>query len=72
MKEIRKHIEENLEGATREYDDTYYHWRRATDAFNSMKTELESLTASLVKAKTTMEDFQKLLDELNNEGGQNG
>jgi len=65
MNEIRKHIEENLANSTREYDDAYYHWDRAAQAFKSAKAELDSLSASLVKAKKSMEYFQELLNELN-------
>ena len=65
MSEIRKHIEEEVANSTREYDDTYYHWDKATQAFKSAKAELDSLSASLVKAKRSMEYFQELLNELN-------
>jgi septation ring formation regulator EzrA len=65
MENIRKHIEENLANTQREYDDIYYHWEKAKEAFDHMKAELESLTASLAKAQANAEYFQKLLNELN-------
>jgi hypothetical protein len=69
MSEIRKHIEEEVANSTREYDETYYHWNKATQAFKSAKVELDCLTASLAKARKNMEYFQKLLNELNETNG---
>jgi septation ring formation regulator EzrA len=65
MEKIREHIEGSLNDAKREYDDVYYHWSEATEAFKRIKTELESLTSSLAYAEKNMEYYQKLLTELN-------
>ena len=65
MEEIRNHIEENLVHAQREYDDMFYHWDKAQQAFKSIEAELKSLTVSLEKARINMEYYQKLLKELN-------
>jgi septation ring formation regulator EzrA len=65
MEKIREHIERNLADANRVYDETYYHFTRAKEAFNSAKAEFESLTTALAKANEDTEYFQKLLNELN-------
>ena len=65
MEKIRKHIEENLGHAQKEYEDIYYHWDKAQQAFKSIEAELKSLTVSLEKARINMEYYQKLLNELN-------
>ena len=65
MEKIRGHIEENLECATREYDNIYYDWDKAQQAFKSIETEFKSLTVSLNKARINMEYYEKLLKELN-------
>ena len=65
MEKIREHIEDNLNHCKREYDDLYYHWSEAKEAFNRIKAEFESLTVSLDKARINMEYYEKLLKELN-------
>ena len=65
MEMIREHIENSLNDAKREYDNIYYHWSEASEAFKRIKTELESLTSSLAYAEKNMEYYQKLLNELN-------
>jgi hypothetical protein len=65
MEKIREHIEDNLNHCKREYDDLYYHWSEASESFKRVKAELESLTASLERAKINMEYYEKLLTELN-------
>jgi predicted nucleic acid-binding Zn-ribbon protein len=65
MKEIRNHIEENLEHAQIEYEDIYFNWDRAQQAFKSLEVEVKSLTVSLDKARINMEYYEKLLKELN-------
>jgi archaellum component FlaC len=65
MEEIRKHIEENLNDAKREYDNIYYHYEQAKEAMQRAKTEMESLQESCVKVRNKMVYFEKLLNELN-------
>ena len=65
MEEIRNHIEENLDNAEKEYNDLYYHWDKAHEAFQNAEVELKSLTVSLEKARINMKYYQKLLKELN-------
>jgi hypothetical protein len=65
MEEIRNHIEDNLECAQREYEDIYYHWDKAQQAFKNLETEFKFLTVSLDKARINVEYYQKLLKELN-------
>jgi hypothetical protein len=65
MEEIRKHIESNLDHTEKEYDDIYYHWSNAQEAFNRAKAEFDSLSVSLEKARINVEFYQKLLNELN-------
>ena len=65
MEEIRKHIENNLENATRNYNDTYNMWQTVEKDFKRLQEEFHSLGQAVTKARTEMEYYQKLLNELN-------
>ncbi len=65
MEEIRKHIQNNLDNATRNYDDTYYMWQTVEKEFKRLQEEFHSLDQAVTKTRTEMEYYQKLLNELN-------
>jgi hypothetical protein len=65
MEEIRNHLESNLAHTEKEYDDIYYHWSNAQEAFKRAKAEFDSLSVSLDKASINVKFYQKLLKELN-------
>ena len=69
MEEIKKHLEASLENATREFDDTYYMWKKVETEFKRLQEEFHSLGQAVIKAETNMKYYQKLLNEFNEHNG---
>jgi predicted RNase H-like nuclease (RuvC/YqgF family) len=71
MEEIRNHLETKVEDATREYDDTYYMWKKVETEFKRLQEEFHSLGQAVIKAETNMNYYKKLLNELNEHENKN-
>ena len=65
MEEIRNHLEKKVEYAQKEYDDTYYMWKKIETEIKRLQEEFHSLGQATIKAETNLKYYQKLLNELN-------
>ena len=68
MEEIRNHLETKVEYTTKEDEDIYYHWLNTKKELERMTNEFKSLDNSLVKAKSDLDYYRKLLKELHLSG----